>query len=602
MVDPFLALCFWSYPKADPAVPLPAGKPLNVEVVIPPATSTFPVTGATVDWTLTDKDTGTTLRPGVDYQLLAGGLQSRTLSIVFKPTAREVTVAPRVRLFYCDGLSQAKVADSDDINNPAPQFAKQTYTLAGIAATDRARVIAAISGALSLVADKTIVPPGEPALLKVLPRSTSDVPQIVTSVLDEAPKVEVRGAIPLKGLVEAIVGPLTRGLGRALPGSRASLEDAGDDVVRLLGQPLAIPLAIDVLGKRVTKALAPLGEPQVPLFTSTPPETSAIQGLVPVGKWQSPFKISVLEWDFVQPLPPHPKQKRRAVVAKDLSPGLGFVKSFLLKPKLVSLAVGGAATSSPSIVTVTARLNLEVEPSVFGEPTEIVLSLPLQVLTLAVPRVAAVFRFSRRLSGQRAYVCPDPATATFMSSVDDSVRFLSRLGTVLNNVVAVAHLLAPDELSDWREILDLAMACGLLTDKLGRTDPDRIFFIPAWRYNEKIRIKKNIISTVIYIGRPGHVWFELRGGQGGTDFITMRRTSVLPDLKGRFEDVVQLPPGSVEATSTHKKYDNRLEVLVFRTDTETPVIDDPVIPPDLGPSAGHAVTRRRRRSRARGHR
>src|SRR5207247_3600994 len=106
------------------------------------------------------------------------------------------------------------------------QFAKQTYTLAGLTHDQQNDVIHTILNALTLTAKKTILEPGEVALLKILPRAMPNAPQAVTSVLDEAPSVEIRGAIPLDSLVEAIIGPITGALGRALPGSKTSLETA----------------------------------------------------------------------------------------------------------------------------------------------------------------------------------------------------------------------------------------------------------------------------------------------------------------------------------------------------------------------------------------
>lgn len=572
--DASLVQSFWTYPASAPTVA--PGRPLDFKVVVPPPTGAlFPLTGSVVNWKLTDVATANPLVSGVDYQLLDGDLNSPFLSVVFAPIAnRTVSVVPEVRLFYWDATATPPSVVVDTITNPAdyPQFAPRTYTLEGIDAV-KASLLPIIKDALCVVTEKTIIEPGEPALLNVLPRSMSTVPQAVTSVVDEAPKVEIRGAIPLKGLVDAIIGPLTGALSRAVPGSRASLESAGNDVARLLGQALSIPLAIDVLGKRVSKTLAPVGDLQAPIFTSTPAETRSLEGLVPIGKWQLPFTIARVEWWI------------DGAAAMDLSPGVDFIKAFLLLPKLVALSRSDPA-SLPSRVTVHVRLHVDVKTDVVAVLGSIDLSLDLQVLPLAIPRVATIFRHEfagRNGSDQWVAICPDVWTAPFMPSLDDALRLFTRIGTVLNNIAAVAHRLAAVDAAErpaWSELMDLATAFSMLTDQVGRADPGDLRLTPAWDGQVIFTPAKGRISAVIYIGLRDSVHCEIGMRAEGSDYIRMDSTCVLPSLRGRFDELVQVPPGSATATNESRNYNERQQ-LRFVGCPPTQVLGGTEMAPDL---------------------
>lgn len=549
--------CFWTYPVE---APIPPGQPLTFQVIVPPLSATLP-TGSIVTWSLSLLDANgnvpaggdVPLQPGKDYQILAGDMHAPMLSVVFAPDLapikRWVSVAPTLKLFYLDGLTSLP---DDDTH----AFAPVKYQLDVFdPAVHGTAVAAMLAKSIRLVAKKLIIEPGDPAQVAVAPESMMSVPQLVTSVLDEAPSVEIRGAIPLKSLVEAIIGPLTGALGHVLPGSKASLEEIGGDVQRLLGEPLSIPIALDVLGKRISKTLVPVGTPEVPFFTATPgPEqANALEGMVPIGKWQERFVVTVKDEWIVERLDRGTWEADKS----DLSPGLDFLKTFLIRPDVVPLSTR-AVSPTPARVTVTLEARLETLA------TTVVLDPPLQLelllLPLPLPRVAALFRHAfdnpDKLTTQSALVAVDAATSAVVPTLDDCLRLLTRLTTALNNVVAVANALN----ADWEELLGVATAASVMADELGRIRPGRIMFAPQWRGRRMPTTMPldGKPSAIIYVGARGLTRLELYTSQ--QRIVTMVRPgseslySILPNLNVDFSETVQIPPGSADSLDEEGNY------------------------------------------------
>jgi hypothetical protein len=555
-IDPFLARCFWTYPVLQT---VPPGTPLTFQVVVPPAVPAtslaagYPLTGTAVSWELTGANGA--LSPGRDYQVLAGDLQSELLTVVFKPADGTVNVLPRLSLFYVDPTTTlAKVVTS--------AFSSQPYTLSPVSADGTEQIHAMITGALGVSAVKTIVEPGETAVLRVAPRPAA-VPQVVTSILHDAPGVEIRGAIPLDPLVEAVMGPLTGALGRVLPGSKATLEAGAADVRRLLAEPLAIPVAIDVLGTRLTTTTAPVGVPEMALLTSLPEQGGSFAGMVPIGRWQSPFQIASATWQVQEGTADAP--------LCDLSPGAAFLKAFLLKPEVVPLAAGSQAGVAPTPVTVTVTLHVSFPDKVVQNIDLALPPLTLLRLPLALPALAAVFRHSfddlERQDEQWVYLITDCDTAVFAPTRDDATRLLTRVGSALNTVVAAANLLG----SEWKELLDLASAVSMLAQAMGRVPDGSVYFSPVWSRGGTITLEgdfANQISAFIWIGMPGKRGFLL-GDCAKSNCIVAPKggspsfSSVLPTLDGTFSSLLQIPPNSADATEPSLNYNDKMNMIGF---------------------------------------
>ena len=612
MPNPFLAQCSLIYPypphpnQTNPTIPptISPGEPLSFAVIVPPASATFPLVGSHVTWTLTrtdpkdpadpnDVDAEVPLEPGVDYQILRGGLEETQLSVVFRPLSRIVSVSPTLTLFYLDNGTNLVIPAVSSPTDP-PQFAPKSYVTTALAAAENGAALATLLRKnIRLVAAKTIIDPGDAAALKLLPQPVPAVPQVLTSIVDEAPSVEIRGAVPLKSLVEAIIGPLTGALGHVLPSSRTSLEEVGGAVQRLLGEPLSIPLAIDVLGKRISRTLAPIGEPVLPVFTTTPEQTNALEGLVPVGQWGARFFVSKVQWKTQRwkGLESDPWPDPVAVEddpslesglwdaarvvgedpeSADLAPGLHFLKSLLLRPQFADLS-DPFTTVSPRPIRVLATMTVTIDD--IGDVTVNVPPIVLTLLPLPLPRVAVLFRkkFGYRGNDQDVFVAVDRQSATVVSGLDDCLRLLTRLTTALNNIAAVANALG----ADWRDLIEIGQALSVLSDELGRVPPSRIIFAAQWRDPLPIEMSEDgRTSAVIYIGVPGRGRCILRhlpdlAGQegpritfGGTNATAF--SSIIPVLDGRFSELVQVPEGSARASDPAFNYDNNAAVLVPR--------------------------------------
>jgi hypothetical protein len=557
MPPPYIGQCFWTFPKPGD---VPAGQLLPFAVVIPPpataaASTVFPVSGSSVSWMLQD-DTGRDLVAGVDYRIVDGGLAADRLSVVFKPPAtdKNINIFPKLSLFYgpTTVLGSATVERSD--------FQKQTFTLKPVTSDALANAKAQIAKAVALVADKIIIEPGDPATLRIVPKSILDIPQVVTSILHERPHVKIKGAIPLDSIVEAFLSPVKNLLGQFVPSSKATVDEAGLEVRKLLGQNFSIPLALDIQGDTITETLAPLGAPEIPLLSFSP-DAQSLTGIVPIGGWPATFSAVSVTWILEEPGPPPSR-----TVFNDLSPGVNFLKSFLLRPDIVQMSVTSIA---PTPITVTATLSIKIDLA----SNEVDISLPpvtLQRLPLPLPQIAAVFRhcFDDYASShdQHIFLTVDSQSAPFVSSLSDCLDIITRLASVLNKIVAVAAT----GVADWKDFTDLATGFGVLADQVRWIPPGWLFFQPCLssRPGPCINLSshaqfKNAISAIIAIGVPSENPFVLSHHENSGLYIKFGKTysSIMPCLLS----FVQIPPDSAsnDGQDPNLVYNDRLNVLGY---------------------------------------
>lgn len=577
--DIFFNQCFWTYPALDN---VPAGRTLDFRVIIPPPAAPapgvpgFPLAGASVAWSITDgASPPKELTPGVHYQITQGGLGSELLSVVFNPVdGKNVSVSPELTLFYANS--------ANPVTGTLPA---NSYVLDGVTTDAWDKVKSQLAKAIALVTDNVIIEPGEPATLRIVPTDVLDIPQVVTSLLHETPKVKIRGAIPLDSLVEAFLQPVRGVLGQFVPGGRPSLDEAELEVRKLLGGLFSIPLAFDVQGDRLTKTLAPAGAPEIPLLSFSP-DGRTLSGVIPIGSWPATFNLDTVSWVVEEPDAPGSNTWKK-VVPNDLSPGVSLSKSFLLRPDIVPMSVSAGATK-PTPVRVTATLTIKINASADTEGaaskstiTIVLPSVTLQRLPLPLPQIAAVFTndfYNLTATDQRVFLTTDKQTAPFLASQSDCINYIARLTGVLNKIASVGTSLGD---KDWQDLLGLATGLGYLSDQLGRIDPGKVFFQPClqdnWRcINLSASVFNNSISAVISVGVPSANGFVLSDSDGNT-YITCGRTtyySILPDLnlgcdpiKDRgcdFGKLQQIPPGCANTNNPVKVYYNdRLEVLGY---------------------------------------
>ncbi len=553
---PYIASCFWTFPNI---LNVEAGQPLEFSVVVPPpltlptGTVVFPVAGSAVVWVLTDaKDQP--LIPGNDYLVLGGDLVSDRLSVVFKPPASATTIKiqPILTLFYAGAPREVS------------SFNAQTYTLNPVTNRVIARAKSTIEKSLSLVADNIIIEPGSLATLRVVTENLVDVPQVATSVIRETPHVQIRGSIPLDNIIQAFLAPVSNALGQFVPGSKSTMTAAGLQVQKLLGGLFSIPIAIDVLGDKITKTLTPTGAPQLSQL-STSPDGQSIVGTIPIGSWPARLTSTDATWTVRAENPPG---------YNDLSPGVNLVKSFLLRPHMVPMSKTPNFIK-PTTVTVTVTLHLSLDLNSL-QPFDIQLpTVALQRMPFPVPQIAAVFKHAFDDVGnapdQRAVLTTDPATAPFLSSVDDCLDVITRTTSVLNKIIAVAATgLDPNV---WGEVLDLSTGLGIMAQQLRAIParPGSLLFRPIFTTGNAGRVIltgdwNNTISAVAVVGAYSPFQFVLSDsdGDGWIQFQNAGRFySVLRNLDGRFDSLDQQPPRCASSSNGALDFNDKLEALGY---------------------------------------
>jgi hypothetical protein len=472
-------------------------------------------------------------------------------------------------------------------------WAPQQYTLAPTSTGDLERAGEQIANALSLSTDNSMVAPGVAAVLRIAPRGMPlDVPQVVTSIAEDIPEINVRAAVRLDSIVQALLSPVTGAVGRFVPGSEPAVDEAAMQVRDLLGSLFSVPVAVDVLGDRVLKTLAPVGSPQLPLI-STSPDGQSLIGTVPIGSWPARFSLRdpYVTWTFE-----NRGDDKETVQYDDLSKGANVLKSFLLQPSVVPLSVGAF---TPSTIEVTAVVHLTVDTDPDAKVDVTLPSVLLQRLPIPLPTIGAVFlnSFSDEGDGtdQKIFLTCDPAAAPFVPTLTECVALVSNLSTVLDRTVSVGRTVG----ARWEGFVDLAAALVQLVDKIqtleATGDAERVTFRPCWESGSReIDLQDedwDQVSAVIVIGpkAPGP-WFimsevsvdgwsvEFGPGDG------YRYSSVMPTLSGTWRELEQIPPDSAttDAPSTWDDPNDDLKVLGF-TDRviaeELPGVVDGATPP-----------------------
>lgn len=211
--------CSWSYP--DPTA-VSVGQIYTFAVAVPPLIPAGGVgptvldvaTAATNVWSITD-GAGKPLAPGSDYQVLAGGVDKADIAFVVNPS-RSASFAVQPVLSIAGGLG----FPVEHSVGAGGNWAKQTYIPKPRSTADlQSLITSSIQDAIALSPGATLLEPGATSTLRVVQKALTSVPQIVTNLVHELPEIQIRGAIPLGALVEAVVGPIVGAITSALPSS-----------------------------------------------------------------------------------------------------------------------------------------------------------------------------------------------------------------------------------------------------------------------------------------------------------------------------------------------------------------------------------------------
>jgi hypothetical protein len=568
-----LEQCSFAYPPT--ATQVTPGTVLVFAVSVPSsALGLLPLAevASTITWLVTDGATGARLKPGDDYQIQSGGLNELELAFVVNPVkSGSVKVQPLLEV-VAGGQTPLSAGW-----NPVQ------YALSPAAERDlEAVVTSALTDALQLASSGTLLEPGATAALQVLPKPLTPLPQVATSILHELPSVEIRGAIPLGELVSAVIGPLGGAIGRVLPSAASALTSAEGDVAKLLAEPVAIPLAIDIDGRRVTRTLEPLTTQLAPTVTSDPSDPMNLTGAVPVNGFLAQFGLSsttAATWSVTSP--------KETPVSANLSPNLNLLQTLLLRP---AVKPPGATDLAPTPVDVTVTLEFDLPALQITDLSVKLGPVRLLRLPLVLPQFVAVFvnafdDYSKSISDQKILLSTDSLGAVLMPSLDAVTRVLSTLSSVLDTISqVVSSVVAGNDPNRayWEPLLTLGQGVNLIVGLLGSIPAGARYYQPVYTAQGSKTLNgdwDDSISALIHVGVPadeaGQVYFRL-SDSNGTDSVEVNSPRsatkeqyicVLADFNTQFEDIVQYPGGTAWSNEPNTNPNDRLEILNFLADT-----------------------------------
>jgi hypothetical protein len=592
--------CSWAY--SDPTHVV-EGQTFYFAAAVPPMVQTGGLTGtlldtataATIVWRVTDAALNPNpLVAGDDYQIVSGGLDQMSLALVVNPSLRLRT--PPINQFKVQPILTVAGGGAQVISNVPPPLPNSpwlpvTYTLAP--PTDLGgKALKLLTAALQLTSSADLVEPGDSVTLKVVPNAITSAPQVVTNLVHELPEVKIRGAIPLGALAEAIIGPLAGAVSAALPSSTDSVTGAVGDVANLLAEALAIPIAIDVGGRKVTRTLAPLTTDLITTVTSAPEDAQNLTGAVPIDNFLADFKLSApASWRVTET-----NSDRQVVCSQksDLSPSLNLIKTLLLLPDVIALeSLPNQVIPTPVDVTVLLQFELGQLGLTGANAVKVKLGpVTLLRLPLVLPQIAAVFGNAlgdwTSGGGQKALLTTDSVGAKLMPSLDAIIRLLSTLSSVLDTFAKATTLgVAADPNGDWENLLGLGQGVRLLVALLGRIPQRKIYFqqtYPGDEGGDRVILDNDTlgnddwddkITAAIHIGVPyrdSGKWFRLSdaNGEDWLDFNNPNApfsfVSIVGNLNVNYDQSKRcFPPNTAQPRDSARGHnmDNKLERLEF---------------------------------------
>jgi hypothetical protein len=562
---------------------LPPGTELSLRVALPPSLASLgpgttaamtPSYTAAIAWALT-ASTGSTPVPlidGTDYIIKEGSLTEDTLSIVFRPptdAARSVTaiITPTVTISAIDAtvIPPALATKTQDL--PPLSFPL------GVADSNVLSTAAdAVADLLFVSADKLIAGPGQPVTIRVLPRKAPAIPQLATSILKEAPAVDIAGAIPLDNIVRAILAPM-RATSSAFSENNTTgeVDDLAQDILRLLPDEFTLPIGLRISGERVATTLAPLGDALSVAFVKTPDESNDLTGFAPIGQWPMAFKlpgtissgstISGLSWKITL---------GGASGSADVGPAdaeshpLGFIRSLLFGPNVWALGVQDPVSIKDAIATV--KITPVIDFAGVAVPASIELALALTLLPLALPEIV-VATYNDLLDpsaplGKYVEVFVSRETATFAGSLPDLRALLGDVAAALNAVVglltALPRTVPPTNVTPlFGNLVQLSRALRRMNDVIARATAgsDNLRFYTAdsatnsvatddrddWAISAFIAVAPRPITLGTGNGAP---YLTIAPDTGAVPFLS----TLVANLEGNWQDSFAVPTGSTTAS------------------------------------------------------
>lgn len=581
---------------------LAAGQPVTLTMTfLPPLNEILgtPLFSASVTWSIYS-DSGRTnpMIEGEDYLVLSdGGLTGQLLTLVFKPPMP--ASPPTTTTVYIRAKAVATAMTPGTSPPIPPPFVATTcsqnydikYTVSSIENTALNNLIQQLFDQLYVAVPQLLVHPGDLVTARVALRKAPGQPQLVTSLLDEMPNVEVRGSIPLDNILNYILEPF-RKITSLVPSSNplSKADDAVANIKKILPSALTLPLRLDIRGQRLTTAFAPIGDKMPISFSRTPDESGDIQGFLPLGQWPLPFSIP--NTPVVNP-PPLPTQAGiQWEVSYDGSTQnngltnnllMGTLNNIVLPPPTHPLGVLPPPAASPAVITIKPFL------SIYGaiQPLPVNARFPsiaLEVLPLYVPEIVVVFGDSPNSSNSKvtAGVHVSSETGALAGSLDELLQLLGNLSTVLNGLISTLSTTSAG--FDYTYLIYLNRSIKAMSEALTQPSVDSISFV--------IADPTNVLNVCIPAGVSSFFAITPRSILLSTDVIDPTKPQPPPDtdylitltdteppaflssyilsLIGRFSEVSVTPLNSIRASNPAETYYHRIQFIQFGTPVTPP--------------------------------
>lgn len=601
---------------------LAPGQPVTLNLTFPPQLNTpgTPLFSASATWGIySDPDRTKPMVEGKDYMVLSdGGLTGDLVTLVFKPPpAPRPAPAPSPLLptppdppppepvyAYLRAVAVIKAYAA-----PVAPLTQGTLTAATAPYDAQFEILelehAALGALVQEIVDllyvevpQLIVNPGDVVTARVARRKSPNQPQVLTSLLHDAPSVEIRGSIPLDNILNFILEPFTK-IGSVVPSGNpmSKTDDVTANIRKLLPSALTVPLRLDIRGQRLTSGFAPLGDNLPISFSRTPDESGGFQGFAPIGKWPLAFAIpdrngpvAGVEWDVTYT---GPGGENLPCVQPATS--FGMLRNLLFFPRIQAL---GTPAISPGSATIKIKPWIQVGDSTLTSARHP--EIALEVSPLNLPEVLACFEHGFNDDGfpgvTKVFVSRE--TGQLAGSLDELLQLLGNLSAVLGDLIALLSTAAwgdPPEppIPGYGNVVYLNQAVKMMSSALTKAAAKGS--IPYQIAEENVTfLRQNVSSFIAIAPRPlriqavrvsetgrelvGHlIVAPAPGSSTGTRFYS----SIVSSLNhANFQDAHPVPAGSTVATpATGYNYNDRLVLVQFvfaglsqsASETERPV-------------------------------
>jgi hypothetical protein len=442
---------------------LAAGQPVTLTIAFPPPLTTLvpaatgipavstPLFSAGVTWNVYSDSTKKNLMiEGQDYLILSeGGMSGQVLSLVFNPplpgkSSKNVYIEAKAVATSVDSVTSAVSTSTKNYNI--------SYQILPVAQSVLDGLIQKLLDLLYVGVPHLIINPGEVVTARVAQRKAPGQPQLVTSLVHDAPSVDIRGSIPLDNILNFILAPF-RLVSSVIPGTNplSKTNDVTANIKKLAQSALTVPVRLNITGQRLATAYKPIGDMMPISFSRTPDESGDFQGFLPLGQWPLPFSIpnqpgaanqAGIEWVII-----YTDSDGKSLDFVEPTVNLGMLRNILFFPPIQALGTPLA----PAKATIKIKPYINIGGTIFAPPSDATLpNISLDVLPLSLPEVVACIENEINLENPDAdpgnvilYVSTQ--TGTYAGAVEDFVQLMGNLSAVLNTLISILSTAPADD-------------------------------------------------------------------------------------------------------------------------------------------------------------